>query len=158
MFALICANGMQGPPFLIIAVDDMEPDQHYLQKVNGLTFSGDVNAKDGYIAFSKTKDGTHALWKEFFLLYAIPIIELVTDKYNTIDPETGYPEAVLRIDGELTILERLLDSDVMLELKRAKINIIKLAPRATKIQQECDLGGVFKNTKQNLVTIVNFLS
>ena len=137
-FALGNAAGTIGAPFIIVALDDMEPDDFYLAKVPGLHTSDDVNATDGFLAICKTKGGTSELWKRYFLDYCIPQIVAVTSKINAknADGTDIDMRPFLTTDGEACILNSAFDAAaVMAGFRGSMLDYLKLGPGVTPWQQ-----------------------
>ena len=79
--------GECGPPFLILANKDMPKNSYFLYPVPGLSWQTGTAAV-GFVAISRTRCGTSALWAEWYKKVLFPT---VTTSYNHHMPTSVSP-------------------------------------------------------------------
>ena len=113
-----------------------------------------VGGPPGHIYFCLTKGGNAAMWKHWFLNVSIPYIAALDEHYQCKHQDGSRMRPFLRTDGEACILNQAFDDEVMAALDSASIDYLKLVPGMTPVQQNLDLGTMFRDAKSTVKSVV----
>jgi hypothetical protein len=129
------AGGYVAPPILIVANENINPDEFEVVKVNELSHSCEPCAY-GYLAFTASGTANKALFKWVFMNILFPTIEVVRAQCH-LGNAYDAADAVFTFNREHP-LSAAIDSEVLRESGRTMTHMIMLCTSRSLIHKWCD--------------------
>jgi hypothetical protein len=150
------ANGYAAPPVLIIANENISPEDFKVVKVRGMSHSVEHGAY-GYLVFTHTRAANQAFFKWLFLNVIFPTIEAqrMDCPISIAADATGQADAVFTLDGEQQQVYAAADHEVLAESKRTMTHILKLCASCSLIHQLCDVCAIYRNSKADMKRLID---